>query len=308
MPALVFTEMSDFPILITGASGQLGHALAKQAAQRGLDHRAVARPDFDFNDPATLDACFHAASPAMVINAAAWTAVDAAEAHEAAAYRANHDGPARLAALCRDAGVPLIHVSTDYVFDGSKGSPYRESDETAPLGVYGASKRAGEIAVLESGAQAIILRTAWVFAATGKNFPRTMINAARKTGALRVVADQQGTPTAAEDLAGAILTIAERIRASGWREDYQGVFHATNQGATTWYGFAQAIFESAAAHGEVAPVITPISTADWPTPVRRPADSRLDCLRLKRVFGIALPPWQDAARRIIAALLTEVHA
>ena len=244
----------------------------------------------------------------MVINAAAWTAVDAAEAHEAAAYRANGDGPAQLAALCRDAGIPLIHISTDYVFDGSKGSPYRETDQTAPLGVYGASKRAGEVAVLESGAQAIILRTAWVFAAKGKNFPRTMINAARKTGALKVVADQQGTPTAAEDLAVAILDIAQHIRTRGWREDYQGIFHATNQGATSWYGFAEAIFEATAAHGEATPSITPITTADWPTPVRRPADSRLDCSRLKRVFGISLPPWQDATRRIMAAMLAEVHA
>jgi dTDP-4-dehydrorhamnose reductase len=308
MRCLVFAEMNDFPILITGASGQLGHALAVQAAARGLDHRAVARPEFDFDDPATLDQCFHAAAPALVINPAAWTAVDAAEANGEAAYRANRDGPGRLAALCRDAGIPLIHVSTDYVFDGSKGSPYLETDETAPLGIYGASKRAGEVAVLESGAQAIIIRTAWVFAARGRNFPRTMINAARKTGALRVVADQQGAPTAAEDLAFAILSIVERIRTKGWREDYQGVVHATNAGATSWYGFAQAIFEAAAAQGEAMPELTPIATADWPTPVRRPADSRLDCQRLKRVFGVSLPPWQEATRRIVAAMLAEAQA
>jgi dTDP-4-dehydrorhamnose reductase len=295
--------MNDFPVLITGASGQLGHALGVQARQRGIEHRAVARPDFDFDDPSSLDRCFHAASPALVINAAAWTAVDAAEANKDAAYRANRDGPAQLAALCRDAGIPLIHVSTDYVFDGSKGGPYLETDATAPLGVYGASKRAGEVAVLESGAQAIIIRTAWVYAARGKNFPRTMINAARKTGALRVVADQRGTPTAAEDLAFAIMHMVERIRDLGWREDYQGIFHATSQGETSWYGFAQAIFETASARGERMPEITPIATADWPTPVRRPADSRLDCRRLKRLFGVMLPPWRDSAQRVVTAML-----
>lgn len=301
--------MTDFPILITGASGQLGHALATQAGWRGFDHRAVSRPVFDFDDPGSLERCFHAASPALMINAAAWTGVDAAEAHADAAYRANRDGPAQLAELCRDAGIPLIHISTDYVFDGTKGAPYKELDPVAPLGVYGASKQEGEAEVLESGAQAIVMRTSWVYAARGKNFARTMINAASKTGSLRVVADQHGTPTAAEDLAFAILAIAERIRDRGWREDYQGIVHATNAGATTWFGFAEAIFAAAAHQGVPQPAITPIATADWPTPVRRPPDSRLDCSRLKRVFGITLPPWQDATRRIIGAMLTaEAHS
>ena len=296
------------PLLITGASGQLGHALAAQAAARGIGHRAVARPEFDFDEPSSLDRCFREAAPALVINPAAWTGVDAAESHADAAYRANRDGPARLAGLCREAGIPLIHISTDYVFDGSKGSPYVETDPTAPLGVYGASKRAGEEAVLSSGAQAIVMRTAWVFSAHGRNFARTMINAGRKTGALKVVADQRGTPTAAEDLAAGILDIAMRILQEGWREDYQGLVHATNQGATTWHGFAEAIFDAAAAQGEGRPAITPIATADWPTPVRRPADSRLDCGRLAQAFGVTLPPWEIATRRIVAAMLAEPAA
>lgn len=301
--------MMDFPLLITGASGQLGHALAVRAGWGGLDHRAVSRPEFDFDDPGSVERCFHSASPALVINAAAWTAVDAAESNADAAYRANRDGPILLAALCRDAGIPLIHVSTDYVFDGSKGAPYKETDPVAPLGVYGASKQAGEAGVLDSGAQAIIMRTAWVYAARGKNFPRTMINAARRTGSLRVVADQHGAPTAAEDLADAILAIVQRIRERGWREDYQGIVHAANAGATSWFGFAEAIFDVAAGHGVPRPDITPIATADWPTPARRPADSRLDCTRLKRVFGLALPPWQDAVRRVIPAMLAaEAHS
>lgn len=294
--------MSMRPILITGASGQLGMALADQA------HGPVAvvgRPGFDFDLPETIAASFHAADPWLVVNAAAWTAVDAAEQNADAAYRANRDGPARLAALCRDAGIPLIHVSTDYVFDGGKGAPYVETDPVSPLGVYGASKEAGERAVLDSGADAMVLRTAWVFSARGKNFARTMINASRKTNVLRVVGDQRGTPTAAEDLATAILAIAARIQGHGWHPAFQGVFHATNQGDTTWHGFAEAIFEIAAGCGNTKPTVTAITTADWPTPTRRPADSRLDGGKLHDVFGLRLPVWQDATTRVINAMLAK---
>ncbi len=292
--------MSERPILITGATGQLGMALAAQAVGA---HRTVGRPEFDFDHPATIGACFNDAAPCLVINAAAWTAVDAAEQNSEAAFRANRDGPGILARLCRDAGIPLIHVSTDYVFDGDKGAPYHESDPVAPLGVYGASKEAGERAVLEAGGSAMVLRTAWVFSARGKNFARTMINASRKTNALRVVGDQRGTPTAAEDLAAAILAIATRIHDGGWQPGYQGVFHATNSGDTTWHGFAEAIFDVASRLGETRPVVTAITTADWPTPVRRPADSRLDGTRLADEFGLRLPDWRDATRRVITAML-----
>jgi dTDP-4-dehydrorhamnose reductase len=171
------------------------------------------------------------------------------------------------------------------------------------LGVYGASKEAGERAVLESGAAAMVLRTAWVFSARGKNFARTMINAARKTNTLRVVGDQRGTPTAAEDLATAILAIAVQIRDTGWKPEFQGIFHATNAGATTWHGFAEAIFAVAAPLGETSPVVTAITTADWPTPVKRPADSRLDGSKLATVFGLRLPDWHDATQRVITAML-----
>jgi dTDP-4-dehydrorhamnose reductase len=292
--------MSDRPILITGASGQLGMALAAQATGA---YRAVGRPAFDFDHPETIAACFNDAAPWLVINAAAWTAVDSAEQNSDAAFRANRDGPGILARLCRDAGIPLIHVSTDYVFDGDKGAPYLESDPVAPLGVYGASKEAGERAVLEAGGPAMVLRTAWVFSARGKNFARTMINASRKTNALRVVGDQRGTPTAAEDLAAAILAIAAQIHDGGWQPGYQGVFHATNSGDTTWHGFAEAIFDVASPLGETRPVVTAITTADWPTPVRRPADSRLDGTKLAQVFGLHLPDWRDATRRVITAML-----
>jgi dTDP-4-dehydrorhamnose reductase len=285
-------------ILITGGSGQLGDSLRKLAALRGLDFSAVSRPEFDFLAPDSIDSCFAAASPALVINAAAYTAVDAAESHQDEATAGNHTGPLRLAALCAGAKIPFIHVSTDYVFDGAKGAPYFEDDVTAPAGVYGATKRDGEIAILKTDARAIILRTAWVYAAHGKNFARTMLNAARKVSTLRVVADQRGTPTAAPDLAAAILDIAATLFADGWDDKYRGIFHATGGGETTWYGFAEAIFAVAGMHPEVIP----ISTADWPTPAKRPADSRLNCDRLEEVFGLRLPEWRPSLPGIVEAL------
>ncbi len=290
------------PILITGGTGQLGHALAGAAARRSLEHVAVSRPEFDFDMRETITACLAAAKPRLVINAAAYTAVDAAEREVEAADRANHIGPATLAEYCASAGIPLIHISTDYVFDGDKGSPYVETDPTHPAGVYGASKRAGELAVLGSKAQAIILRTAWVYSAHGRNFARTMLNAARRTNALRVVADQKGTPTAAPDLAAAILDIAALLEL-GWKPNYRGVFHATCAGETSWHGFAEAIFSAAAQAGLAPPALTAIRTEDWPTPAKRPADSRLDCSKLASTFGVTLPAWQVSVPPIVRQLL-----
>ncbi|HQT88458.1 MAG TPA: dTDP-4-dehydrorhamnose reductase [Acidiphilium sp.] len=295
--------MMTGPILITGASGQLGAALVKGAQRDGLAYRAVQRPAFDFDSPASIAQICAETTPGLIINAAAWTAVDAAETNQAAAWRANRDGPAALAAYAAENHIALIHVSTDYVFDGSKGAPYLETDAVAPLGVYGASKEAGERAVLDAGAQAIVLRTAWVFSAGRANFARTMIEAGRKRPQLRVVADQRGTPTAASDLAEAILRITAQIQRTGWQQAYGGIFHATNQGDTTWHGFATEIFAQAATLGETAPEIVPITTQDWPTPVRRPADSRLDGQKLKATFGISLADWRDATRRVMAEML-----
>ena len=289
-------------ILITGASGQLGRALVAEATARQLDFMAVSRPEFDLAQPATIDASFSRARPDLVINAAAYTSVDAAETEREAAQAGNHTGPEFLARLCAARNVPLIHISTDYVFDGTKGEPYVETDPTNPTGVYGLTKRDGENAVLATGAKAIILRTSWVYAPYGKNFLRTMLKAAQRMPALRVVADQRGTPTAAPDLARVILTIAEKIREGGWQDFYPGIFHATNEGATTWHGFACAIFEEAKEFGHPLPRIDPITTADWPTPAKRPADSRLNCDKLRRVFGCALPPWRESLKTVCATL------
>jgi dTDP-4-dehydrorhamnose reductase len=295
-------------LLITGGSGQLGRALRQLTMARGLEATIATRPEFDFESPETLDVAFHAARPRLVINAAAYTAVDRAETDEAAAFRANRDGPARLAALCHEAGIPLIHISTDYVFDGNKGAPYVETDPPAPASAYGRSKLAGEVAVLGSGADAIILRTSWVYAAQGKNFLRTMLGAAAAGRDLRVVADQKGTPTAAPDLAGAILDIACRIERDGFEPAWRGVYHATGSGATTWFGFAEAIFEDAERFGLKRPSLVPIATADWPTPAKRPADSRLDNAKLAATFGIRFADWQVALTPLVQAALAEVDS
>ena len=207
--------------------------------------------------------------------------------------------PAILARLCAEADIPLIHVSTDYVFDGTKPTPYVETDPVAPQGVYGASKLAGEEAVRPSGAKSIILRTAWVYAATGKNFVRTMLTVGKTRDRLTVVADQHGCPTAAADLADAILAIIARIDQTGWDPPIKGIFHAAGTGATTWFGLAVATFEEAARHGAKVPEVEPIATADWPTPAKRPANSRLDCTRLHDVFGVRLPHWRESLTRTV---------
>jgi dTDP-4-dehydrorhamnose reductase len=283
-------------ILVTGGSGQLARAL--EAFSGGRKLRRVGRPEFDFDRPETVTHTLQSTRPSLVINAAAWTAVDAAESNAEAAARANHDGPALIAHYCASAGIPLIHISTDYVFDGSKGAPYLETDAPNPIGVYGATKRAGEEAVLAGCPQALIVRTSWVFADSGKNFVLTMLNARRNTDRLRVVGDQRGCPTAAPALAAALLTAADRL-SEGWSHGYAGLYHACGAGETTWHGLATALFEEAERHGVPRPQIDAIATADWPTPVRRPADSRLECGKLARVFGVRLPDWRDSLADVV---------
>ncbi|MFL5281155.1 MAG: dTDP-4-dehydrorhamnose reductase [Rhodopila sp.] len=287
------------PILVTGGAGQVASALAKAD---GVVR--VGRPLLDFDKPETIEAAFRATAPRIIVNAAAYTAVDAAENDSEAAYRANRDGPATLARLCAEAGIPLIHISTDYVFDGTKPDPYAETDPVAPQGVYGASKLAGEEAVLGSGCRAIILRTAWVYAAQGKNFVRTMLTLAKNRDTLRVVADQHGCPTTADDLAGAILAIVHRLDETGWRPEYQGVFHAAGTGATNWHGLAVATFEEASRYGARAPSVAAIRTEEYPTPAKRPANSRLDCTKLRQVFGVVMPPWRDSLVRTVDEIFT----
>ncbi|MGH7108172.1 MAG: dTDP-4-dehydrorhamnose reductase [Acetobacteraceae bacterium] len=289
------------PLLVTGRTGQVGNALVNQGQRLAVV--AVGRPEFDFDRPETITDLFTSLAPRAVVNAAAYTSVDAAESDPTGPFRANRDGPALLARLCRQADIPLIHVSTDYVFDGTKGKPYLESDSTAPLGVYGASKRAGEEEVMDAGGKAIVVRTSWVISPTGRNFVRSMLAARQKTDRLSVVADQRGRPTSARDLAAAVLAILRRIERSGWQERYRGILHIAGSGETTWHGLATAVFDLAARRGLAPPEIAAIGTAEWPTAARRPADSRLDCSRLAAVFGLRLPLWHESLSPIIDELL-----
>jgi dTDP-4-dehydrorhamnose reductase len=291
----VVREVTRF--LVTGGTGQLATALAHAATG---EVRVVGRPDFDLERLDSVRTLFADGVPAVLINAAAWTAVDAAESSPEAARRANAEGPAALAALCNRHGARFIHISTDYVFDGAKGAPYLETDPTCPTGVYGATKLEGEQDVLAELPGAVILRTAWVYAETGRNFVRTMLAAARKTSQLRVVADQVGCPTNADDLAQAVLAVARRLAAPP--PPPGGIYHCAGSGETSWYEFARAIFAAAGPLGWPVPEVQPIATADWPTPARRPADSRLDCGKVATTFGVRLPPWQPSLQRAVSAI------
>jgi dTDP-4-dehydrorhamnose reductase len=286
-------------ILVTGRGGQLATGLAEALPAQGFEAILVGQPDFEFDQPATIAAAFAAARPDAVVNCAAWTAVDAAEDNEAAAFTANAIGPALVAQHCAALDIPLIQVSTDYVFDGRKGAPYVETDPPNPLGAYGRTKLAGEWAALATNPMTTVLRTAWVFSGVGNNFLRTMLRVGSERPVLRVVADQHGSPTAAPDLADAIASVLARLRDTGWQPDYRGVFHAVATGHTTWHGFAQAIFTAAKPHGGPHPNVQPITTADYPTRATRPADARLDTARLNITFGITLPTWEQGLERIV---------
>ena len=286
-------------LMVLGAGGQLGHELRRL---RWPDGYRVAAFDHAALDIAERDRVFTAVArerPDIVINAAAYTAVDRAESEPDAAWAANAAGPANLAASCRDAAIPLLHISTDYVFDGSKAGPYREDDPVSPLGVYGASKEAGERAVRDALAEHVIVRTAWVYSAHGHNFVKTMLRLAERP-ALRVVADQIGSPTSAADLAAALAAIIVRIAAG---EARWGTCHFAGAGAVSWHGFAEAIFELAAPWRGAPPRVEPIATADYPTPARRPQNSVLDCTKIGEAFGITPRSWRAALADVIRELL-----
>ncbi|WP_252350192.1 dTDP-4-dehydrorhamnose reductase [Gluconobacter cerinus] len=294
---------STGPILVTGGNGQLATSLANIGDDQII---RVGRPEFDFDKPETISAAIEKYRPEAVVNAAAWTAVDLAETETAGAERANCSGPKALAEACAKAGIPFIHVSTDYVFSGDKGSPYTEEDPTSPETVYGSTKADGEQAVLAANPKSIILRTSWVYSAHGKNFVKTMINAGAKNPALKVVGDQSGNPTSSDDLADAILAILALIEKDGWKPEFAGIYHASGTGETTWHGLAVAALEEAKKHGQSMPTVSAIRTEDWPTPAKRPQDSRLDCSKLHRVFGVRLPEWRESVARTVHRLFAAI--
>lgn len=286
--------------LVLGSSGQVAQALrARRSAQ--LDVACAGRPHLDLTVPATIERAIASNGPDLVINAAAYTAVDRAESEPQAAYALNAIGAGAAAAAARKAGSAFIHISTDYVFDGTKPTPYAEDDETNPLSVYGASKCAGENSVLEAHPDAIILRTSWVYSARGSNFVRTMLRLASEGKPLRVVDDQIGAPTSANAIADAIIALSQQ--AQGGAFPAQGIFHLACQGETSWCGFAKAIMTASAARGGPHASVTPITTAEFPAPARRPANSRLDCSRLAQIFGVRLPDWREALEPVMDDLV-----
>lgn len=289
-------------ILVTGKGGQLATGLEESLPAKGFEALLVGQPEFEFDRPETVVAHFGELKPEAVVNCAAWTAVDAAEDDEAGAFRANALGPALIARLCAAAEIPLIQISTDYVYDGLKGSPYVETDAPNPLGAYGRTKLAGEWAALAGNPQTTVLRTAWVFAPVGKNFVKTMLAVGATRPELRVVADQYGHPTAAPDLADAIAAVLERIRTTGWQPQYRGVFHAMASGSTNWHGFAEAIFAASQPYGGPQPKVHPIATHEYPVKAVRPADGRTDGTKLREIFGVTLPSWQQGLERVMKAL------
>ena len=286
-------------LLVLGAAGQIGHELCRLRWPADYRIAGFDRADIDIADRQAVADAVQRERPDIVINAAAYTAVDRAEREAEAAFAVNATGPALLAAACKAAAIPLIHISTDYVFDGSKEGPYREDDPVNPLGVYGRSKAAGDRAVRAALAEHVILRTAWVYSAHGHNFLRTMLRLAGERPVLRVVADQIGSPTSAADAARAIAAIVQRIAAG---DDHWGTYNFASAGAVSWHGFAQAIFDLAAPWRGPPPTVEAITTADYPTPACRPANSVLDCGRIAEVFGIAPRLWRDALAEVIREL------
>ncbi|MBE2276252.1 MAG: dTDP-4-dehydrorhamnose reductase [Rhodobacteraceae bacterium] len=282
-------------LLVFGRTGQVARELACRAPDAVFLDRAAA----DLMDPAACAAAIRAHAPQLagggaVINAAAWTAVDKAEAEEAAATVVNGDAPGAMARAAAELGLPFLHVSTDYVFDGSGEAPWKPGDPTGPLGAYGRSKLAGEEAVRAAGGLHLILRTSWVFSAHGANFVKTMLRLGRERSHLRVVADQIGGPTPAGDIAATLLELAAALRdgAPG------GTHHFAGQPATSWAGFARETF----AQADLAVTVEDIPTAAYPTPAQRPLNSRLDCSALGAEFGIAPPDWRKGLAQVIGKL------
>lgn len=287
--------------LIFGASGQVGRELIDQPWPDGVTAVGLDRAAADITDRRAVEDALAHVRPALVVNAAAYTAVDKAETEAARAWAANRDGAAHIAASCAAQGLPLIHLSTDYVFDGSKSGAYDEADPVRPLGVYGASKEAGEAVIRERLDRHVILRTAWVFGLHGHNFVKTMLRLGRERPALRVVADQIGCPTEAADIARAIGRIGARLLGKPEPACF-GTFHYAGAPSISWHGFAQEIFRAAATHGAPVPTIAAIATADYPTPARRPANSVLDSGKLAATYGIAPCDWRAAVARVVGSL------
>lgn len=280
----------------------MARALAATAPGGQVQVLCLGRPELDIRDPASIQRAVETASPDIVINAAAYTAVDQAESEQDEAHLVNAVAAGALARAAAAVGAPILHLSTDYVFDGSKDAPYVESDPVDPLGAYGRSKLEGERLVAEGNQQAVILRTAWVYSPWGKNFTKTMLRVAESRDELAVVHDQRGNPTSATDIAAALWSIALQY-ANNPGSLVPGIFHMTAAGEASWAEFAEEIFAASSAAGGPGARVKRITTAEYPTPTRRPANSRLDCSRLAAAYGVALPDWRQSTHSVVHELV-----
>ncbi|MBB4860593.1 dTDP-4-dehydrorhamnose reductase [Novosphingobium chloroacetimidivorans] len=289
-------------IAVTGNTGQVVSGLIERGAIAGHVVIPLGRPDLDLADPNTVLRVLQDASPDAIVSAAAYTAVDKAEAEVELAHAVNAEGAGAVARAAKALGVPLVHISTDYVFSGTLNRPYVETDPTGPTGVYGTSKLAGEQAVLDAHPTGTaVLRTAWVYSPFGGNFVKTMLRLAEDRDEVSVVADQVGNPTSALDIADGVLKVVSNLKAD--RDvALRGVFHMTAQGTASWADLATAIFSISTEKGGPSARVRRIATVDYPTPATRPANSRLDCSLIQRTHGITLPPWQSALETVIARL------
>ncbi len=291
-------------ILVTGSEGQLGWELLKQGNKLGFEMFPADLPELDITRSDQVCQLLQRCKPSLLINAAAYTNVDKAETDKALAFAVNRDGPAVLARQCHIEKIPLIHVSTDFVFDGLKKLPYLESDPVAPMGVYGQSKAAGEDEVRSQLEAHIIVRTAWLYSVNGHNFVKTMLRLAKEKETIRVVDDQYGCPTDAFDLAGALLNIASRIRDD--TEITFGTYHFCGKGVATWFDFTKEIVIIAESYGPVKTAhVTPVTTAEYPTDAVRPPYSVLDCGLIEKRFGIIPKPWRESLKITIDRIFSK---
>lgn len=291
-------------LAVTGLHGQVVRAMLERAHDWKVDVIPIGRPQIDLADAATIAGAFDALHPDAIVSAAAYTAVNRAEAEPELAQAINCTGAAAIAAEAARLNVPVIHLSTDYVFNGRSDRPWREDDVPDPLGVYGRTKLAGEHAVAAATANHAILRTAWIYSPFGSNFAKTMLRLAREMEEVKVVEDQIGNPTSAGDIADGIAAVARNLVEKA-DPALRGTFHLSSRGEASWADFAEAIFALSAEAGGPSARVRRISTAEFPTPTERPANSRLDCGKLARVHGVALPFWRDSARTVIARLVSE---
>ena len=288
-------------VVVTGLVGQIVSAMIERAP-RDVELIALGRPQLDLAHREAVLATLRSARCDVIVNAAAYTAVDKAESEPDVAMRINGDGAGYVAEIAEELGAPLLHLSTDYVFDGLLDRPYREDDATNPTGAYGRSKLAGEQKIAAICANHAILRTAWVYGPFGSNFVKTMLRLGASRSEVGVVADQIGNPTSAIDAADAIFAIARRMRTDP-SSNLRGIFNMTGAGEASWADFAECIFTAAVAHGRAPVAVSRIATADYPTHAKRPANSRLDNAKLAQEFGVALPDWRQSTKTCVARLI-----